>query len=59
MMMNGEGFGTKRSRPNFRYYAGIRLEGLSKTRDSIGIAGLRDRDLNTGLPEYQPGVLTT
>jgi hypothetical protein len=32
MMMNGKGFGSKRSWPNLMYYTGIRLEGMRKHR---------------------------
>jgi hypothetical protein len=43
-----------------RYYPGIRLEGLRKTRKtSIRIAVLRGRDLKPGPLEYEAGVLTT
>jgi hypothetical protein len=32
MMMNGQVFCSKCQWPNLRYYAGIRLEGLNKTK---------------------------
>jgi hypothetical protein len=58
--MNGKGFGTKRSWPNFWYSPGIRLENLRKTTKNI-IEGnwSPGRDLNPGPPEFEAGVLTT
>jgi hypothetical protein len=46
--------------PNFKVLSGIRLEGLWKTTKNLS----RDRrslglDLNTGLCEYEVGVLAT
>jgi hypothetical protein len=41
-MMKWKGFGKKRSWPFFRYYSGIRLEGLKKaTKTSVMRAGLQ------------------
>jgi hypothetical protein len=34
-MMDGKGFGRKRSWPNLRYYAGIRLESVRKTSNNL------------------------
>jgi hypothetical protein len=60
MMMNGKGLGRKRSWPNLRYYAGIRLDKLNKPqKTTISIAGRRGRDQNPEPPEYEAGVLTT
>jgi hypothetical protein len=59
-MMNWKGFGRKLSWRNLRYYPGIRLEGLTKTKKiSIRIGGRRGRESNLGPPEYHVGVLTT
>jgi hypothetical protein len=35
MMMNGKGFGRKKSWPNLRYYASIHLEGPRKTTKNL------------------------
>jgi hypothetical protein len=35
MVLTGKGFGRKRSWPDLRYYAGVSLEGLSKTKNSV------------------------
>jgi hypothetical protein len=44
----------------FRYYSGIRLEGLRGTTKNLSQDSKSlDRDLNPGPPEYQVGVLTT
>jgi hypothetical protein len=41
-------------------YPRIRLEGLRKTMKNLSQdSRSRGRDLNTGLPEYEAGVLTT
>jgi hypothetical protein len=41
-MMNSNGGGKKRSRPNFMYYPNLFLEGLRKTtKTSVKVAGLR------------------
>jgi hypothetical protein len=48
MMMNGKGFSRKRSWPNLRYYAGIRLQKLKKTtKILITVAGAETGTLNT------------
>jgi hypothetical protein len=40
--MNWKGYGRKQSQPNLRYYPGICLEGLRKTRKtSVRIANLQ------------------
>jgi hypothetical protein len=57
--MDWKGFGRKRTRPNLKYYPGIRLEGLRKTTENlIHDSRCPGRDLNPGPPEYEAGVLT-
>jgi hypothetical protein len=58
--MNGKGCGRKRSWPNLRYYPGICLEGLRKaTKNFSQDSRSPGRDLNSGPPEYEAGMLTT
>jgi hypothetical protein len=42
-----------------RYYLGICLEGLRKITDISQDSRSQGRNLNTGPPEYEAGVLTT
>jgi hypothetical protein len=59
-MMNGRGLGSKRSWPDLRYYAGIRLEGLRKsTKNLIRHSRTPGRDSNPGRHGHEAGVLTT
>jgi hypothetical protein len=57
--MNGKGFGRNPSWHNLRYYAGIRLERLRKTKKHLSIAGRRGRDLNPLPPECEAGILNS
>jgi hypothetical protein len=58
--MSWKGFGRKWSRPNCRYYTGIRLEGLRKNHEKLSQDSRSPgRDLNPEPPEYEAGVLTT
>jgi hypothetical protein len=50
MMMNWKGFGSKRSRPNLRYYLGIRLEELMKTTKNL------NEDSRSPGPTVGPGT---
>jgi hypothetical protein len=58
-MMNGKGFGRKRSWPHLRYYVDIRLKGLRKNTKNLTVTGRRGQYLNPGPPEYEARVLTT
>jgi hypothetical protein len=53
--------GCIRNRPwrNLRYNPGICLEGLGKTKRICQDRRPPGRDLSSGLPEYEAGVLTT
>jgi hypothetical protein len=51
MMINARGFGRKRSWPNLRYYASIRLEALRKTTKQ-----LNQHSWLSG-PRFEPGTL--
>jgi hypothetical protein len=58
--MNLKGYGTKLSWPNLRYYPAICLEGLKKTMKTLSQDKRSSgRDLESGPPEYEAGVLTT
>jgi hypothetical protein len=58
--MNWRGCGRKRSCPNFKYYTGICLEGLTKTMKNLSQDSRSPgRDSNPGPPEYYAGMLTT
>jgi hypothetical protein len=58
--VNWKGLGRKRSWTNLRYYPGISLEGLRKTTNKPPLGSRSSgRDLNTGPPEYDAGMLTT
>jgi hypothetical protein len=61
MMMNGKGFGRKRSWPNSKVLSWHYPAGTDEIHEemSVRIAGRRGRDLNLGTPEYKAGVLTT
>jgi hypothetical protein len=49
----------KRSLPNFRYYAGICLEGSKKSTKILSQDSRSPRsDLNPGPPENEAGMLT-
>jgi hypothetical protein len=59
-MMDLNGFRRKRSRPNFKYYPGIRLGGLRKTAKPLSHDNRSPgRDLNPGPSEYEVTVLIT
>jgi hypothetical protein len=58
--MNWKGYGRKRPRSNLRYYSGICLEGLRKTKKNLSQDRWSlDRDINPGHPEHEAGVITT
>jgi hypothetical protein len=59
MMMNWEGYGRKRSWPNFKVPSLHSPGGPRKTtKISMKIAGGWDGDSNAGSPEYEAGMLT-
>jgi hypothetical protein len=58
--MNWKGHETKRSCSHLRYYLGIYLEGLRKTKKAFSQDSLSpDGDLNPRPSKYEAGVLTT
>jgi hypothetical protein len=54
MMINWKRFGRKWSWPNFKYYPGIRLEGVGKSTKN-----LNKDSRSPGHPEYEVELLTT
>jgi hypothetical protein len=59
-MMNWKGYGRKRSWPNLRCYPEICLEGLRNATKNLGQNSQSSvRDVNSGLAEYEAGMLTT
>jgi hypothetical protein len=58
-MMNWKGLVGSGRGLILRYYRGFRWTDSEKPRKtSIKIAGRRGRDMNSGRPEYEAGVLT-
>jgi hypothetical protein len=55
-MINCKGHGRKRSWLNVRFYPGIGLEGLRKTKKKLQDRRCPDRNLYPGLLEYETGV---
>jgi hypothetical protein len=57
-VMNWKGCGRKRSWPNFKVLSQHLPDVLRKTMKT-SISRSQDRDLNSGPPEYEAGVLRT
>jgi hypothetical protein len=58
-MMNWEGFGSKRSWPDFEIQSRHLPEWTGDTRNPRQDSRSSGRDLNPGPPEYELGVVTT